>query len=552
MRAAIYARYSSENQRPESLQDQIAACRRLAGNRGFKVLDEHIYRDQAKSGARKDRAGLEALLAAARHASFDILLVDDLSRLARDNYLMLSVLAELHFEGIRVVSVADGLDSNDEESTLGIQIRGIFNELQLRDLRNKTLRGQIGQKQRGFSVGERTFGYRSVPVGETRMDQKGRPRPDGYRMEIEAREAATILRIFREYRDGRSLTAIVKKLNQEEVPGRIRTSKGWSPATVGRILDNQKYVGRWIWNRSETRRDPRTGRRRRFGKPESDWIVHADERLRIIPQDLWEAVRTRRKAVRRTWPGEQRRGFSSAQGSRQEHFPTHLLSGTMICGVCGGAIAQVSGKSGGYYGCLAAAKSACENKILVRRSLTEKVIMSAVRDRLGDPSDVARVLERVEQAVGELRSDLPENIRLKEAELASEERRLANFVDFVGEGRGSRALAQALVETEHRVDGLHDELDALRSNRQKVFRSPPLEWIIERMAVLQDVLERDTRRSALLLRQSLGLIRLEPVRADVGRPYYRAVTAIDTLALIETAFGSERPEGGSNSLRWWR
>jgi site-specific DNA recombinase len=336
------------------------------------------------------------------------------------------------------------------------------------------------------------------------------------------------------------------------VPGRIRTSKGWSPATVGRILDNQKYVGRWIWNRSETRRDPRTGRRRRFGKPESDWIVQADERLRIIPQDLWEAVRTRRKAVRRSWPGEQRRGFSSAQGSRQQHFPTHLLSGTMICGACGGAIAQVSGKSGGYYGCLAASKSACENKILVRRSLTEKVILSAVRYRLSHPADVARVLERVEQAVGELRSDLPENIRLKEAERASEERRLANFLAFVGEGRGSRALAQALEETERRVDGLKRELDALRSSREKVFRSPPLEWITERMDKLQEVLERNTARSALLLRQFLGPIRLEPVRADIGRPYYRAITAIDTLALIQTPFDPEGPEGGSNSLRWWR
>lgn len=53
-----------------------------------------------------------------------MVLVDDLSRLAADNYLMLSVIAELHFEGVRVVSVADGLDSDDEEATLGIQRLG--------------------------------------------------------------------------------------------------------------------------------------------------------------------------------------------------------------------------------------------------------------------------------------------------------------------------------------------------------------------------------------------------------------------------------------------
>ena len=187
MRAAVYARYSSENQRKESIDDQVSACRRLAKKEGFEIVEEHVYCDEAQSGARKDRPGLDALLAALSSREFEAVLVDDLSRLARDNYLMLSILAEFHFEDIRVISVADGLDSNDEESTLGIQIRGIFNELQLRDLKKKTLRGQMGQKDRGFFVGERTFGFRSVPVGEMRMDKKGQPRPDGYGMEIEPR-----------------------------------------------------------------------------------------------------------------------------------------------------------------------------------------------------------------------------------------------------------------------------------------------------------------------------------------------------------------------------
>jgi hypothetical protein len=56
-------------------------------------------------------------------------------------------------------------------------IRGIFNELQLSDLKKKTLRGQMGQKQRGFIAGEATFGYRSTPVGQygwTRKADRGR------------------------------------------------------------------------------------------------------------------------------------------------------------------------------------------------------------------------------------------------------------------------------------------------------------------------------------------------------------------------------------------
>ncbi len=527
--------------------------------RGFAVLEDHIYTDQAQSGARRDRLGLAALLAAGQQRQFEVVLVDDLSRLARDNYLMLSVLAELHFEGVRVVSVADGLDSDDEESTLGIQIRGIFNELQLRDLKQKTLRGQMGQKQRGFSVGERTYGYRSVPVGTIQMDKKGRPRPEGYKMEIEPREAAVVLRIFKTYADGLSLTRIVRMLNEEGIPGRVRSSKGWSskgwsPATVSRLLDNEKYIGRWGWNKTESRRDPRTGRRRRSVKPDSEWVVHEDESLRIVPQDLWEKVRARRQEVRRSWPGGKGwRGFSSEQGGRQRHFPTHLLSGTMVCGKCGAAIAQVSGKSGGgYYGCLGAVKGACDNRMLVRRKLAEKIILQAVRERLSSPHHIRYVLQRVEEEVAKLCSHIPETVRLEETELAAEERRLANFVDFIGEGRGSRALAQALLETERRVEALQEELDGLRRSREKVFQTPPVEWIEERLTRLKDVLERSTEQSALVLRKFLGPIRLETTRGDIGRPYYLARTSIDALALLDTVPEGDRLEDGSKSLRWWR
>ena len=348
------------------------------------------------------------------------------------------------------------------------------------------------------------------------------------------------------------LTRIVKTLNEENVPGAIRSAKGWSPATVSRILDNEKYAGRWIWNRTESRRDPKTGRRRRFDKPESEWVVREDEELRIVPKELWEMVRERRRQMHRTWPGgDGKRGFSKAQGSRQKHFPTHLLAGSMVCGSCGATIAQVSGKGGGYYGCLAATKGACDNKTLVRRTLAETVILDAVKDELADPEHVAYVLERVEGEIAKLRSDLPDALKLKEAELSAEQRRLANFLDFIGEGRGSQALAKALVETERRVDALSDEVEGLRRSREKVFKRPPIEWIKDRLEHLQDVLEQRTERSAQVLRQLLGPIRLELTAPDIGRPFYRAVTTLDTLALIETPSG-QGAEGGSNSLQRWR
>ena len=555
MRAAIYARYSSENQRPESIDDQISSCRRFAAERTYEVEEAHIHVDEAASGAREVRCGLAALRAAAAEGAFEAVLVDDLSRLARNTLLLLSVLEELRFHGVRVVSVADGLDTNDEEATVGIQMRGVFNELQLMDLKKKTLRGQIGQKQRGFIVGEATFGYRSVPVGKVRLDKKGRPRPEGYKMSIEPREAAVVLRMFREFADGNSGSRVVKRLNAEGVSGRRKSKNGWSPATVHRVLRNEKYVGRWIWNRTETRRDPKTGRRRQFPKPESEWFIAEDESLRIVPQELWEQVQERMADVRKTWPGGRgKRGFEGQRGGEVRHYPTDLLSGAMVCAHCGSAMAKVSGKSGGYYGCLGAAKGACENRVLVRRLLVERIVLAAVRDELLSSANIDYVLKRVKEEVGKTSTEAPETISLREAEFAAEERRVANFVEFIAEGRGSRALADALLVSEKRVEALRSELEVLRRSSERVLAMPPREWIEEWITTIQPILERRTVRSALILRKLLGTIRMEAVTPEVGRTYYRARTKLDVLAVLGEDPGtkSKDSEPGSNSLQWWR
>ena len=547
MKVAIYARYSSENQRPESIEDQIRGCEELAAERGYSVDSTHIYRDEAKSGALRDRPGLETLLAAARARQFEAVLVDDLSRLSRDNHFLLTLYAEFRFNGVRIISRADSLDSDDLHSKLGFQMRGIVNELYLDDLREKTLRGQKGQKARGFTVGEATYGYHSVPVGEMRVDRQGRPRPDGYRMVIDPAEAEVVLRIFRDFGEGKAVKALTKELNIEEVQGRRKFRRGWSPSTISRILKNEKYIGRWIWNRSETRRDPKTGRKRKFPKQENEWHVSENDELRIVPQDIWERAAARWKEIDHSWP--QRRANKVAgppQRSYVETNPPHLLSGALQCGACAGTIGQVSGKGTGYYGCLAAARGACSNKLLVSRRITEKAVLTAVKERLRDPASIRYVLGRVETEVNLLHAHLPEEIQVKRAALGTEERRIANYIGFIGEGKGTQALGEALKAAEQKALALRVELQAYEASGKAVFKAPPVEWIADRLMALQPVLEAEPSKSAQMLRRVLGRIRLLPVEPQIGRPYYQAETALQVLDLIEA------PEDGSNWLQWWR
>src|SRR5689334_1153449 len=118
MRGAIYARFSSDLQRATSLEDQIAGCRRYAEAHGWRVLPEHVYTDAAISGASLDRPGVQALLAAAgRHPTpFDVLLVDDSSRVARDLADAVRFMQELRFLGIRVIYISQHIDSANEQA----------------------------------------------------------------------------------------------------------------------------------------------------------------------------------------------------------------------------------------------------------------------------------------------------------------------------------------------------------------------------------------------------------------------------------------------------
>lgn len=82
MRAVLYARYSTENQREASITDQLRLCRLHAERHSWKIVEE--YSDHALSGASLLRPGIQALMADAGRRRFDIILTESLDRLSRD------------------------------------------------------------------------------------------------------------------------------------------------------------------------------------------------------------------------------------------------------------------------------------------------------------------------------------------------------------------------------------------------------------------------------------------------------------------------------------
>src|SRR5215472_1514980 len=197
MRAALYARYSSENQRQASIADQIEICTRYIDKQGWVIV--RTYSDAAASGASRFRPGYQWLLSELDRGIFDVVVVEALDRLSRK----LADIADLYdrcaFAGIKLFAV-----NVDEIGAMHIGMLGTMAQLYLSDLREKTWRGQLGRVLQGKLPGGKAYGYEVAGPGT------------GVRR-IKPAEAAVIRRTFREFADGRSPRAIAKQLNAEGI-----------------------------------------------------------------------------------------------------------------------------------------------------------------------------------------------------------------------------------------------------------------------------------------------------------------------------------------------
>ncbi len=558
MKAAIYARYSSENQSEKSIDDQVRVCKRYCTEHDIATSDQHIYVDQALSGSLVNRPGLLAMERAAESKEFEAIVVDDLSRLSRSNHQMLTLVLKFNYLQIKLISVSDGIVTDDENSKLGIQMRGLINELYLDDLKKKTMRGLEGQKLRGFSGGEHVFGYLTKPVGELRLNKKGQAKYEGMVHRIDPEEAEIVRRIFTEFVAGKSIHRIATALNEERVPTKKKLVGGWNTSTLSGILKNEKYIGTWKWRKYKNVRDPMTGKKKSVRRPDAEQMSFFREDLIILEKELWEKTQKRWVELKGTWPvSRKKRGFYQ-QKSYVHTSPTHLLSGLMKCNSCGGAVVLVSGKGTGYYGCYNSKRKTCPNTLLISRKRIEEKIVGELKEIL-TPENLEYIYKKIEKLAAESFNETPELVKKKKAQLDKLQAEIQNYLNFIRIGNLSKAVSEALVDAEKRNEELKQEVESLNFQKENSFKAPAKEWITHRLENLRETLNKDTVSSALALKELLAPIRLEsiPTRdADYYRlfegserdfkPFFVAHTKIRTLALLDEG------HKGSNWYQWRR
>ena len=433
MRAAIYARFSSDLQDERSITDQIAAARKYVETRGLTLTQ--TYQDAAISGASTlNRPGLQNLLADALVGRFNIIVTESLDRLSRSQADIASLYERLTFLGIRIETLADGAVSE-----IHVGLKGTMAALFLKDLAQKTRRGQVGRVKAGRIPGGKSYGYDIVHKGEER----------GLRA-LNAAEAEVVRRIFKEYADGKGPLGIVADLNKDHIAVWPRGGR-WSASTLlgspkrrNGLLNNELYKGTIVYNRQRFIKDPATGKRVARENPEAEWHRQEAPELRIVEAAIWDAVQAKHSE----------RGGPHLYQKRR---PKRLLSGLLRCGCCGGSYSVVRDD---VMRCSTLTNSrGCDNRRTVRTGEIEARVLTALQQHLLAPDVVAAAVE----AYREERQRLGTRRRKRQGELTRDlgvvKRKIEAMLEVIMAGNAdAKSIGRKLIELEAEQERLEAEL----------------------------------------------------------------------------------------------
>lgn len=493
-RVALYARYSSDAQRDASIEDQLRLCRSHAKRQGWTVT--LCYTDRAMSGASLLRPGIQELMRDAQRGGFDLVLAEALDRISRDQEDVAGVFKRLRFAGVGIVTLAEG-----QISELHVGLKGTMNALFLKDLAAKTHRGIRGRVEAGKIGGGLCYGYRVVPSVQGRGDR-----------EIIEAEAEVIRRICRDFAAGASPRAIARSLNTEGVPGPGESE--WTDTTIRGhvsrgtgILNNELYVGKLVWNRLRYIKDPSTGKRVSRINPQSEWITTDVPELRIVDDELWQAVKARQQTIL----ASQANAVSALKANRLNptRRPVSLLSGLMSCAVCGGSyVLHLRDR----FACSQhVRKGSCSNSRTIARLDLERRVLAGLKDRLLAPEAAAEAMRAYTEEMNRRNQARRASIESDRHALKTVDRSLAEIVSVIEGGGYTRTLLERIRELEAEQDRLRQRLAEaeepppdVHPNIAELFRRK-VERLAEALAHPED-----RREAADALRTVIASITLRP------------------------------------------
>jgi len=396
MKAVIYARYSSDNQREESIEGQIRECTAFAEKNGITILKHYI--DRAYSAKTDNRPEFQRMIQDCKEKLFDMILVWKLDRFSRNRYDSIIYKHTLKKNGVRLVSVNEPISESAEGVLLESVLEGFAEYFSL-DLAEKVNRGLTENALKcKFNGGNPTIGYV--------IDQE-------QNFQIDLVKAPFVLDAFKMYDEGSTMSEIRDYLNEHNV----LNNRG-NPHTVNsvaKILKNRRYIGEYKY------RD----------------IVVPNGIPAIVPVDLFERVQEKIEKNKKA-------------PARHKAEDDYLLTTKLFCGHCGAYMCGESGRGRSgkvyhYYKCVSVKKKRTDcKKKAVKKDWIEDLVIKHTMEMVNDDKVIEAIVAMLMDLQERENIDLP----LYEQQLRDVERNIENLLNAIQQGILTKSTKARMEELE--------------------------------------------------------------------------------------------------------
>jgi site-specific DNA recombinase len=426
--AVIYARYSSHNQREESIDAQIRACEEYAKHKNLQIIKQ--YTDSAKSGTSADRESFLQMIEDSAKGQFKYLVIHKLDRFSRDKYDAVTYKRKLKINGVRILSVTENLDGTPESIMLESCLEGMA-QYYSANLAREVMKGM---KESAYNCthlgGKPPLGYDVDPITKKYV--------------INNEEVAIVRYIFENYTNGVGYNRILNYLNG--MGFKSKYGRPFGKNSLYSILGNEKYTGKFIFNK-KLEKDV-SGKRNPHWKPREEWVVVENGLPAIIDEKTFNAAQAKLEVNKK-------------RGGRFRAKEVYLLSGLIVCGECGSSMFGNSRKSGrnksrySSYKCSHRANhKGCANKE-IRKEYLENYVLDELYAKLFSESSIKKL------------SVMLNDYNRKKTEEADEETKLALVELDEINGKISKVI-KLVTESGISIDTVKDELKQMEERKHFV------------------------------------------------------------------------------------
>lgn len=450
LRAVIYVRYSSDNQRVESIDAQIRLIKEWA--KEHNIIISAIYADEAQTAKRDDRKQFQQMMSdSKRQNDWQLVLVHKLDRFARNRIDSAIYRSELRKNKKYLISTTEQFDDSPESSMMEAIIEAMA-EYYSKNLSREVMKGLTENALKGkFCGGIPPLGY-DIQDG---------------RYVLNTFESQAVRLIYSRFLEGLSYSKIIIELNEKGY--RTKRNALFTNNSLYEILRNERYTGTFVYNKIVSR-DEFTGNRSRHKcKPESDIIRVENMIPAIISKTDFQKAQCIFNSRRRKYTNNAKE--------------TYLLSGKIRCGVCGGSYIgtrKFNGNGTKYiaYQCNIKRRSAklrCDNDS-ISRDWIETIVLQAINDYVIQVNDKG-IADIYEECIKKYNQDNSEAAGVIKKQIVEIDRQLDRISEVVSI-TSSSTMIEKLLAYEKQKEELNKQLRELKAKNNSIITIEELKALV--------------------------------------------------------------------------